>query len=209
MSQFLEEDKIKANTNYKELLLRIWPYIQRNIGLFVFVVIAILSLAGVSRFLPFLIGYAIDHGLKERNPQVLLTVAYIYLFVEVVKTVMTFLHRYLFQVLGSRVLGQMRQDLLNHVQRLPMDYFHRNPAGRTVTRMTNDISVLSEVFSDGVVSLLTQAAILISICIAMIFMSLKVTLFTLISAPIFVVLNFFLIEKVKMICAIRRKNYQR
>jgi ATP-binding cassette subfamily B multidrug efflux pump len=206
MSQFLEDDKIKSNTSYGELLSRIWPYVRRNLGLFVTVLIAIALLAGVSRVLPTLIGYAIDHGFRQKNREVLLGVAVAYLGVEILKTILTFVHRYLFQLLGSRVLGLMRGDILDHVLRLPMDYFHRNPSGRTVTRMTNDISVLSEVFSDGVVSLLTQTAVLMSIVLAMSFMSLKVTFLTLITVPIFIYANLFVVGRIKVVLRDQKKK---
>ena len=49
MSQFLEDDKIKSSTTYGELLRRIWPYIHRNLGMFLIVVSAIVALAGISR----------------------------------------------------------------------------------------------------------------------------------------------------------------
>ncbi|MBL7669266.1 MAG: ABC transporter ATP-binding protein [Bdellovibrionaceae bacterium] len=206
MSQFLEDDKIKLNTNYRELLTRIWPYVRRNLGLFVTVLAAIALLAGISRVLPAIIGYAIDHGFRQKNEQILLGVAVAYLAVEILKTFLTFVHRYLFQILGSRVLGLMRADLLDHVLRLPMDYFHRNPSGRTVTRMTNDISVLSEVFSDGVVSLLTQSAVLISIAVAMSFMSLKVTFLTLVTVPLFIYANLFIVGRIKIVLRDQKKK---
>ena len=206
MSQFLEDDIINAGTTYGELLRRIWPYIRRNLGMFFVVVVAIVSLAGISRLLPFLIGYAIDHGFKEKNPHLLTQIAFAYLAIEVFKMGLTFLHKYLFQVFGARILGQMRQDLIDHVQRLPMNYFQKTPSGRTVTRMTNDIAVLSEVFSDGVVSLLTQIAIIISIVVAMCFLSVKVTIFTLLSTPFFIYAAYWLSERVKEILRDQKKK---
>lgn len=206
MSQFLEDDKVKTNTTYSELLKRIWPYIRLNIGLFSVVVFAIVSLAVISRALPFLIGYAVDQGFKNKNAQLLSTIAFLYLTIEILKMGLSFLHKYLFQLLGTRVLGQMRQDLVEHVQKLPINYFQKNPAGRTVTRLTNDIAVLSEVFSDGVVSLLMQAAIIISIILAMSLVSIKLTILTLISTPLFVYAAYWLSEKVKIILREQKKK---
>ncbi len=57
------------------------------------------------------------------------------------------------RVLGQRSLRQLRSELFDHVQRLPMGFFDRYPVGRLVTRLTNDIENTGEMFAMGVVQM--------------------------------------------------------
>jgi len=56
------------------------------------------------------------------------------------------------QLLGQRVMRDLRRAIFEHVQRLPIVYFDRNPVGRLVTRVTSDVESLNELFTAGVVS---------------------------------------------------------
>ncbi|MES3038694.1 MAG: ABC transporter ATP-binding protein [Bdellovibrionota bacterium] len=203
---FISEDNVNKGLNYKALFMKLWPYIRRHRLLFFFVLLLVFLLAFVSRTLPFLIGYAVDHGFKANNPQVLYQVATAYLVLELVKMALSFSYKFFFQVLGNRTLYHLRQDLFHHVQSLPIEYYNKTPVGRLVTRMTNDTGTLGEVFSEGVVTLFTQVAILISIIVAMILISPKLTLLTVLSTPLFVWLSYVVSQKIKVILREQKKK---
>jgi ABC-type multidrug transport system fused ATPase/permease subunit len=59
-------------------------------------------------------------------------------------------------VAGQRAMRDLRDELFQHVQRLPMRYFDRTPVGRLVTRLTNDVESVSEMFSGGIVGLVAD-----------------------------------------------------
>lgn len=183
---FMNEDQIKANLSYAELLRRIWHYCKKHLGLFSIVVFCIAGLAVSSRSLPFLIGYAIDHGIREKNYSVLQSTAYIYLGVQILQTIFQFTYSYMFQIFGNRVLFYVREDLIKHIQALPIQYFNKTPIGRIVTRLTNDVSTLAELFTDGVVTMMVEFIILCSILFAMSLISPKLTFITMFLAPIFI-----------------------
>jgi ATP-binding cassette, subfamily B, multidrug efflux pump len=67
------------------------------------------------------------------------------------------------QLLGQRVMRDLRREIFGHVQRLPVVYFDRNPVGRTVTRVTSDVEALNELFTAGVVSALGDLFTLLAI----------------------------------------------
>jgi ATP-binding cassette subfamily B protein len=172
--------------NMRELMARIWPYCRRHPWLFTAVIVSIMGLAVTSRLLPYLIGYAIDHGFKEKNLQVLTSVALIYLAVKILGTIFEFSYNYLFQVFGNRILFYVREDLIRHIQSLPLDYFNKTPVGRIVTRLTNDVANLAELFTDGVVTILVQFVLLTAILVSMALISWKLTVITMFLAPFFV-----------------------
>ncbi len=71
-------------------------------------------------------------------------------------------------VLGQRVMHDLRRELFAHLQKLPVTYFDRNPVGRLVTRVTNDVESLNELFASGVVAGLGDLFTLVAITVLMV-----------------------------------------
>ncbi len=183
---FMSEDQIKTDVTARELLKRLWPYCKRHLFLFSAVLLAVIGLAVTSRLLPWVIGYAIDFGVKNKNLDVLKSMALAYLGIQILQTLFQFAYNYVFQLFGNRVLYYVREDLVRHIQSLPIQYFNKTPIGRIVTRLTNDVSTLAELFTDGVITIFVQFVILCSILVAMALISWKLTLIVMFTAPIFV-----------------------
>jgi ATP-binding cassette subfamily B multidrug efflux pump len=186
----MNEDQLKSNVTIWSLLARLWPYCRRHLWLFSFVMMLIVGLAVSARFLTFLVGYGIDHGIVAKDYQVLRNVAFAYLGIQILQTCFQFSYAYFFQKFGNRVLFYVREDLVKHLQSLPMQYFNKTPVGRIVTRLTNDVSTLAELFTDGVISILVEFVILCSITVAMALISWKLALVVLFSTPLFIWLSF-------------------
>jgi len=70
-------------------------------------------------------------------------------------------------LLGQRVMRDLRRDIFEHVQRLPVVFFDRNPVGRLVTRVTSDVEALNELFTAGVVAGLGDLFTLLAISVLM------------------------------------------
>src|SRR6476661_5542421 len=70
-------------------------------------------------------------------------------------------------LLGQRVMRDLRRAIFEHVQRLPIVYFDRNPVGRLVTRVTSDVESLNELFTAGVVAGLGDLFTLLAIAVMM------------------------------------------
>ncbi len=184
--KFISEDQIKANISAADLLKRLWPYCRKHLGLFFAVLLSVVGLAVSSRLLPYVIGYAIDHGVKEKNLEVMKSMALAYLGLQILQTLFQFAYSYVFQLFGNRVLFYVREDLVRHIQSLPIQYFNKTPIGRIVTRLTNDVSTLAELFTDGVITIFVQFVILCSIFVAMSLISLKLALIVMCLAPVFI-----------------------
>jgi ATP-binding cassette subfamily B multidrug efflux pump len=114
-----------------------------------------LMLAGVGAGLvtPWILGYAVDHAIGPRDRDLLLRLTGLFLAAEAVRWAATAGYAYLFEWLGQSVMQDLRVRLFSHLQSLPVASFDRTPIGRLVTRVTNDISALSEMFSMGFVSM--------------------------------------------------------
>ena len=123
---------------------------------------ALVGLAG-----PYLTKQAIDHGIRHRNLQFLNEMATVYLSVLVIGFGLGYLHYQIMQRVGQRVMMDLRLQLFAHLQRLPLAYYDRNPIGRVMTRVTNDVDVLNELFTTGVVAVFGDLFVVIGIVIMM------------------------------------------
>lgn len=203
---FMHEDLIKTKITYPILFKRLWPYARREKLLLVSAVAAVALGAIVARLIPYLIGYAIDHGVQQKNYGVFTQVAYAYLVLEILRSTFSFTNTFLFQLFGNRMLFHLREDLMAHVQRLPMQFFNKTPTGRIVTRLTNDVMSLGELFTEGVISVFTHFVIIISVVVALALISWKLTLVSLILAPIFIWSSFYLSNKIRDILREQKKK---
>ncbi|MBI1797120.1 MAG: ABC transporter ATP-binding protein [Candidatus Eisenbacteria bacterium] len=147
----------------RRLLGYLRPYRASVAGAVVVVIAdAVIQLAG-----PWLTMQAIDHGIRERDIPYLDRVAVLYLTVLVAGFVLGWLQTQIMQRVGQRVMLDLRMALFSHLQRLPMAFFDRNRVGRLLTRVTNDVDVLNELFTAGVVAIFGDVFTLVGILIAM------------------------------------------
>lgn len=191
------EDKETTRLNYKQLFRKLSPFLVRRKGTLVWVTFLVLAAALSGRAIPFFIGYTIDNAIVKKDWDLLLYCTIGYAVLEILNSIFEFLQVYQFQKLGNQVLLDIRSKILFVVQRIPMTYFNKTPAGRIVTRATNDVSQIGEIFSDGVVKVFIQLIVLISIVVSMMLISVKLTLICLATAPLFFYLGIRVTNKIK------------
>ena len=110
--------------------------------------VSALQLAG-----PLLIQIAIDQHISIGDRTGLTLLALLYLGLLILQFGCSFAQTWLMNWTGQRVMNDLRVQIFSHVQTLHVGYFDRNPVGRLITRMTNDVDVLNELFTAGVVSI--------------------------------------------------------
>ncbi|WP_255490191.1 ABC transporter ATP-binding protein [Bdellovibrio sp. KM01] len=203
---FMNEDLVKTKVTYPVLFKRLWPYARREKVLLFAAIFAVFGGALVARLVPALIGYAIDHGVKGKNYELFTQVAFAYLGLEILRTCFSFSNNMLFQLFGNRMLFHLREDLMNHVQRLPLQFFNKTPTGRIVTRLTNDVASLGELFTEGVITVFTQFVVICSVVVALALISWKLTLISLFLAPVFIGASFYLSNKIRAILHEQKKK---
>src|SRR6185295_10606151 len=93
---------------------------------------------------PRLFGYAIDEAIVPRRMTYLYQLAVVYFIMVFVRVAATIAQGYLFEILGQRVTQKLRCELFDHLHKLPITIYDKNPAGRLLTRVTNDIQSLGE-----------------------------------------------------------------
>ena len=68
-------------------------------------------------------------------------------------------------MVGQKTMYDLRKEIFEHLQRLPMSFFDRSPVGRLVTRATTDVDALNELFASGVVAMLNDFVLLFGLAV--------------------------------------------
>ncbi len=186
MSAFVHDDQVKANISIWQMMKGLWPYGKGARPYFWVSVTAVLTVGITSRLFPTIIGYAIDEGILKSDAPLVARMAVAFCVGQLVYVTANFTYNYYFQKFGNRLLFNLRERLHARVQNLPMPYFDRTPTGRIITRLTNDTGSLGELAGDGLVNVLVDGVILISIVVAMVVISPLLALCVLLCTPLFV-----------------------
>jgi ATP-binding cassette, subfamily B, multidrug efflux pump len=96
-------------------------------------------------------------------------IAGLYFLVLILQMSLSYFQVYIMQMTGQHIMYDMRVQIFSHLQTREVNFFHKNPVGRLMTRVTNDVDVLNELFTSGVVSILGDILTLLAIVIAMLY----------------------------------------
>ncbi len=107
----------------------------------------------------------------------------IFLCVTLLLTTLMYIHQIMMATTGPNATRDLRRDAFNHINRLHMSYFDVIPVGRLVTRSTNDVENVSEMFSQGLVALVTDVFKMLGYAIVLFLISPKLTLWTFAIVP--------------------------
>ncbi len=97
---------------------------------------------------------------------------------------LTFAQFYSMQLAGARAMADLRAAVFKHMQRLSLRYFDRTPVGRLVTRATNDVDGLGELFASGVLNALGDMILLVGIVVMMLVLDWKMSIIAFLALPI-------------------------
>ncbi|MBI2887914.1 MAG: ABC transporter ATP-binding protein [Chloroflexi bacterium] len=161
------------------------------------VVVLVLAAAALELVPPLIIRTIVDDHLTVGQPDGLLTLAFLYLSAAGGVQAVTFLYNYLAATVAQGVLSNLRVSLFAHLQRLPTSYFDRVPMGDVISRCTSDIDTLDTVFSTNVSLLVANLVRLVTISIAMVALSVPLSLIALLVAPPLGIVTSFLQVRVR------------
>ncbi len=164
------------------LLAFVRPYWRQMIAaLLLMLAASLLTLAT-----PYLVKIAIDQNIAQRDVPGLTRTALLIAatFAGIYLTAAG--QRWLLSWVGLRVLATLRRDLFRHLQALPLGYHDTHIVGVTISRVINDVGVINDLLSQGVVTLVGDSVVLVGIVIAMISMSPKLALLSFSVLPLMV-----------------------
>jgi len=170
----------RPRENDWRLFLRMIPYASRHRHLLLMAMVLLLPLSVAGAIQPILVGEAISLIRQEPNVypflqhQPLATglniLAILLLFTFLIRFTVQAWQGYLVQVVGQQMTADIRNHLFTHLTSLAMGFFDRTPVGRLITRMTNDVEALGEVFSTGAIGIISDLFSMVAIALAMFFL---------------------------------------
>ncbi|OAB46824.1 ABC transporter ATP-binding protein [Paenibacillus antarcticus] len=148
---------------------------------------------------PFLTSMAIDKAISPSEPslKLLYMIAAGILVLYVVQWVATAYRIKYMNIIGQRVIYDLRADLFKHIQKLSFNFFDKRPAGSVLVRVTNDVNSLQELFTNGVVNLMIDCVQLVGIVIILLLINFKLGLAVIITVPIMFLISTKLRVKIR------------
>ena len=156
----------------RRLLTYLRPY-RRVVGVSV---VLLLILSALRLVAPYLIKIAIDESIPDRDTGQLQTLSLLFVLVLSLQFGVGFLQTYATNWTGQRIMYDLRLQIFGHIQKLDVAYFDKNATGRILTRITNDVDALNELFTSGVVSVFGDVFSLMGIVAVMLWINWKLAL---------------------------------
>ena len=168
-----EEAPIDRRQIDRRLLARLLLYVRPHRAQLAAAVALLVLLSLAELAFPLLMKTGIDRYIRTGDTAGLFRLSMIYLGLLAAVFVLRYTQMTATQGLGQRVIYDLRIRLFRHVQRLSLPYFERNPVGRVMTRLTNDVEVLNELFTSGLVSIFGDVLMLVGIVSIMLYLDVR------------------------------------
>jgi len=171
------------------LTRRLFSYVGKHKHLFILSLLLYPITAATVILPPYLVQIILDELIPAGDLQRLAWYCSAYLGAVGIEYVTGFASQFAMSVLGQRAMVTLRTELFAHVQRLPAAFFDKNPIGRLLTRLTNDVEALGEVFATGAVTVIGDIISITAVVGMMLWLNVKLTLFSFLVVPPLVLLT--------------------
>ena len=168
------------------LMLRLWSYVRPHKRLLLLSLLLLPITVGFELAQPYVLMIAIDEHIAARSLDGLGALALLYLGLVGAQAAAMYGQIVLLQLLGQRAMHDLRQHVYDHVTGQRAAFFDRMPVGRLLTRMTNDVENLNEMFSISV-TLISDLVKLVAIVAIMLALDVQLTLMTFLVLPVLAV----------------------
>lgn len=173
------------------LVARLWPYIrpyQRMLWLSIGLGVVT---GGMSLLRPYLMRFAIDRGALAKDHRALVLGGAGYAAVIVGEQIINFIQVYAVQISGARATSDLRRDVFEFLHGRRLAFFDRQPVGRLVTRVTNDIDAVLELFASGALNAVVDLLKLVGIVAVMVSLDWRLSLIGFAAAPLVAIMVSF------------------
>ncbi len=178
------DDEIIGKAYDGRLMRRLLGYLRPYWGRAALAMTAIVTYVGFQLAQPVLVKRAIDEHIATGDFAGVTTVALLYLGTLVGAFVAEFVQTVTLQMLGQRIMYDLRRQVYDHLQRLDLAYYDRNPVGRLMTRVTSDVDAINDLFTSGVVSVFGDVLSLLGIIVILVSLDWRLALLTFCVLPL-------------------------
>lgn len=197
MSDFFQDDEVIGKAYDSRLMKRLLKYVRPYRGYIILAIFLNIVTAALEPVRPYLTKIAVDNYISIGDSKGLLKIILLILLSLILQAVIEYAMTFATQYMGQRTLFDLRMEIFKHLQKLSLKFFDKSPVGRLVTRVTNDVESLSELFSSGIVMIFSDIFIIVWIFVFMILMSFDLALVTMSVIPVLIYATFLFRKKVR------------
>lgn len=178
------EEKVK---DPKKTILRLWNYLKYYKKQLILITVFILLSTLLSVVAPLILSFLVDRFASNQNLKQMLTLLIILGFCYLLISLFTFVTNVLMVTISESSLYQIRKDLFEHLEHLPLSFFDHNKKGDLMSRFTNDISIIDNALSDAVTEVISSVITLVGVTIIIFVVNPILAVTTIVTVPIFFV----------------------
>src|SRR6476661_8228111 len=188
----IHEEEVLGKAYDARLMRRLLGYLRPYKSYVAIALVAIISASVLQLAQPYLMKLVIDRYIATGDFAGLNRVALVFLAILLGSFSLEYLQTWVLQMTGQRIMFDMRMQIYQHLQRLDVQFYDRNPVGRLMTRVTTDVDVINDLFTSGVVSIFGDVFTLLGIMVVMLSMNWRLALVAFAVLPlIFLVTQWF------------------
>lgn len=191
------EEEILGKAYDARLMRRLLGFLRPHWKRVFFAVLLVLAAAAVELVGPYLTKIAIDDYITKGDLGGLSVVAGLFLLTLVAHMLIEYGQLTLTQIVGQEIMYDIRMRLFAKLQRLSLAFYDRTPVGRMMTRITNDVDVLNELFTSGVVAIFGDVFTLVGILAVMLLLNTELTLVSFSVIPLIFLVTLLFRSKVR------------
>lgn len=171
-------------------LIRMLKYFRPFLGLVVLAMIMAAIVNGAELASPYIMKVAIDDYIMGGKAGLNITLIGVVYFASVlIGSLSNYAHTILLNTIVQKIIHSIRMQLFSHIQRMPLSFFDKNSSGRILTRVTNDVEALNEMYTGVLVVLFRDVFLLIGITVTMFSMNPKLALVSFSVVPIIILIT--------------------
>ncbi len=144
--------------------------------------------------------------LREKDISKLKYYGIIFVSILLLQFIVTYFQIYSINYAAQHAMYDLRKDLFSHLEKLPLSFFDKNPIGRLVTRVTNDVRTMDEMLSSGLIQLIQDVLVMLGILVMMLVLNWRLALVSFTVLPLLILLLIIFKNKVRTIYRVVRKK---
>ncbi len=193
-----QEERIIEKSIDKKTALKLLSYLKPYKALFSFTIFLLLVTAGLQILGPYLVKVAIDNYIAPGQLEGFSYIVLIFALVIILEFIIRYFQQYLTELLGQKIMYDMRMDIFKHIHKMPMSFFDKNPIGRIMTRVTTDVQTLNEMLSSGIVTLFGDIFMILGIMVIMLSLNFRLSVITFSVLILLAIATFIFRSKVRV-----------
>lgn len=180
---------------------RLIPFLKPQMNLLIISLILVIIVNAAELAQPFIVQIIIDDYLKlgqmAETLEPIIMLSLLYLGSVAIASLLQIVQTYMMAKMGQNTLMEIRRQVFRHILHMPMRILDRYSSGRLITRATNDVETLNELFADVIVTLFRDIFLLVGIAVMMLVLNWQMALIAFVTTPLIALVTILIRTKLR------------